>query len=294
MAGGELSGRAPHGGERRAGDVQGRLDRAQVGAGRRTPRVRRGAWRLRDAEGAPTALGERLDERSAQRRRNPSCSSRSRSSSSSSRSPRRCAARRRIRACDNVTGLCQKVISPRIKLRREVDLVLARHREFSLVSIELGCTFRPAQATARLHARASSKRWAGCCGNTRAMDALPARRQPLAVLFSGVGLRTAHSRTEGLRRQCATQIVARRAQSRLHRPMAWRASRTPRTRRRRCCRPPPKPRFTEAQARRKPRHAGQHPLRAGVSWAGPARQPVSPFVHPRGRQRIEHEGEHAL
>jgi GGDEF domain-containing protein len=29
-----------------------------------------------------------------------------------------------------------------------------------------------------------------------------------AVLLSGVGLATAHSRMEGLRRQCATQIVA--------------------------------------------------------------------------------------
>jgi diguanylate cyclase (GGDEF)-like protein len=45
-------------------------------------------------------------------------------------------------------------------------------------------------------------------GNTRAMDAscrLQDRR--FAVLLSGVGLATAHSRMEGLRRQCATQIV---------------------------------------------------------------------------------------
>jgi len=45
-------------------------------------------------------------------------------------------------------------------------------------------------------------------GNTRAMDAscrLDETR--FAVLLSGVGLATAHSRMEGLRRQCATQIV---------------------------------------------------------------------------------------
>jgi len=45
-------------------------------------------------------------------------------------------------------------------------------------------------------------------GNTRAMDAscrFDDRR--FAVLLSGVGLATAHSRMEGLRRQCATQIV---------------------------------------------------------------------------------------
>ena len=32
-------------------------------------------------------------------------------------------------------------------------------------------------------------------------------QQRFAVLLSGVGLATAHSRMEGLRRQCATQIV---------------------------------------------------------------------------------------
>jgi diguanylate cyclase (GGDEF)-like protein len=44
--------------------------------------------------------------------------------------------------------------------------------------------------------------------NTRAMDAscrYDERR--FAVLLSGVGLATAHSRMEGLRRQCATQMV---------------------------------------------------------------------------------------
>ena len=45
-------------------------------------------------------------------------------------------------------------------------------------------------------------------GGTRAMDCacrLDDRR--FAVLLSGVGLATAHSRMEGLRRRCATEIV---------------------------------------------------------------------------------------
>ncbi len=46
-------------------------------------------------------------------------------------------------------------------------------------------------------------------GNTRAMDAsCRYDDNRFAVLLSGVGLATAHSRMEGLRRQCATQIVA--------------------------------------------------------------------------------------
>lgn len=45
--------------------------------------------------------------------------------------------------------------------------------------------------------------------NTRAMDAsCHYEDDRFAVLLSGVGLATAHARVEGLRRQCATQIVA--------------------------------------------------------------------------------------
>ena len=45
-------------------------------------------------------------------------------------------------------------------------------------------------------------------GNTRAMDAsCRIDDDHFAVLLSGVGLATAHARMEGLRRQCATQIV---------------------------------------------------------------------------------------
>jgi diguanylate cyclase (GGDEF)-like protein len=44
--------------------------------------------------------------------------------------------------------------------------------------------------------------------NTRAMDAsCRLGEDRFAILLSGVGLATAHSRMEGLRRQCATQIV---------------------------------------------------------------------------------------
>ena len=95
------------------------------------------------------------------------------------------------------------------QLRREVDLSTREHREFALVSIELddlpaetaalgpGPRLRTLEALGRL-----------LRGNTRAMDAscrLDETR--FAVLLSGVGLATAHSRMEGLRRQCATQIV---------------------------------------------------------------------------------------
>ncbi len=44
--------------------------------------------------------------------------------------------------------------------------------------------------------------------NTRAMDAsCRLDEDRFSILLSGVGLATAHSRMEGLRRQCATQIV---------------------------------------------------------------------------------------
>ena len=109
---------------------------------------------------------------------------------------------------DNVTGLYQRVQFDD-QLRREVDLSSREHREFALVSIaldppsdevrELGdiATTRTLEALGRL-----------LRGNTRAMDAscrLDATR--FAILLSGVGLATAHARMEGLRRQCATQIV---------------------------------------------------------------------------------------
>jgi diguanylate cyclase (GGDEF)-like protein len=96
------------------------------------------------------------------------------------------------------------------QLRREVDLSTREHREFALVVIEIdapaeGAPERGATAGARvLEALGRLLR-----GNTRAMDASCRWGENcFNVLLSGVGLATAHSRMEGLRRQCATQIVA--------------------------------------------------------------------------------------
>lgn len=100
------------------------------------------------------------------------------------------------------------------QLRREVDLSTREHREFALVLIEIDPPAPPVQAlgsaaTARIHEALGRL----LRGNTRAMDAscrIDARR--FAVLLSGVGLATAHARMEGLRRQCATQIVVHEGQ----------------------------------------------------------------------------------
>jgi diguanylate cyclase (GGDEF)-like protein len=109
---------------------------------------------------------------------------------------------------DTETGLYQRVHFDD-QLRREVDLSSREHREFALVLITLdplpeGVQAQGAQARTRvLEALGRLLR-----GNTRAMDAscrLDENR--FAVLLSGVGLATAHARVEGLRRQCATQIV---------------------------------------------------------------------------------------
>jgi diguanylate cyclase (GGDEF)-like protein len=96
------------------------------------------------------------------------------------------------------------------QLRREVDLSTREHREFALVTIEID----PPLPEAGPLGVAAYERVVQTLGrllraNTRAMDAScrwDERR--FAVLLSGVGLATAHSRMEGLRRQCATQIVA--------------------------------------------------------------------------------------
>jgi diguanylate cyclase (GGDEF)-like protein len=110
---------------------------------------------------------------------------------------------------DTATGLSNRA-NFEDQLRREVDLSTREHREFALVSIEidaladdvaaLGTAVRPRvlEALGRL-----------LRSNTRAMDAsCRYDDNRFAVLLSGVGLATAHSRMEGFRRQCATQIVA--------------------------------------------------------------------------------------
>lgn len=94
-------------------------------------------------------------------------------------------------------------------LRREVDLSLREHREFAVVCVVVD----PPPEGSAPHDAAGRERVIEALGrllrsNTRAMDA-PCRidGERFAVLLSGVGLATAHSRMEGLRRQCATQLV---------------------------------------------------------------------------------------
>lgn len=109
---------------------------------------------------------------------------------------------------DAVTGLYQR---PQFddQLRREVDLSSREHREFALVSIAID----PPSEDVRALGDAAKMRILEALGrllrgNTRAMDAsCRFDNDRFAVLLSGVGLATAHSRMEGLRRQCATQIV---------------------------------------------------------------------------------------
>jgi diguanylate cyclase (GGDEF)-like protein/PAS domain S-box-containing protein len=109
---------------------------------------------------------------------------------------------------DTATGLYTR---PHFEdqLRREVDLSTREHREFALVFIEIDpFNDRVHDLGALAEARIFEAMGRLLRGNTRAMDAscrLDERR--FAVLLSGVGLATAHSRMEGLRRQCATQIV---------------------------------------------------------------------------------------
>jgi len=95
------------------------------------------------------------------------------------------------------------------QLRREVDLSTREHREFALVLIEID----PFNEKVRAGGMAAEARVFEAMGrllrgNTRAMDSSCRLDQQLfGVLLSGVGLATAHSRMEGLRRQCAKQIV---------------------------------------------------------------------------------------
>lgn len=95
------------------------------------------------------------------------------------------------------------------QLRREVDLSTREHREFALVFVALDPPRGAAAALGEV-ARTRVLEALGRLlrGNTRAMDAsCRYDENRFAVLLSGVGLATAHSRMEGLRRQCATQIV---------------------------------------------------------------------------------------
>ena len=100
------------------------------------------------------------------------------------------------------------------QLRREVDLSTREHREFSIVFIALDAPTARVQALGDegeqrvLEAVGRLLR-----GGTRAMDASSRYdERRFAVLLSGVGLATAHARMEGLRRQCASQIVVHEGQ----------------------------------------------------------------------------------
>lgn len=109
---------------------------------------------------------------------------------------------------DRTTGLYQQEHFED-QLRREVDLSSREHREFAMVSVALDPLSPQVQALgpdARQRVLEALGRLLR--GNTRAMDAsCRLSEDRFAVLLSGVGLATAHSRMEGLRRQCATQIV---------------------------------------------------------------------------------------
>jgi len=100
------------------------------------------------------------------------------------------------------------------QLRREVDLSTREHREFAIVYIELD---PPSDKVSALGAEGQAVMFEAMGrllrGGTRAMDAsCRYDEQRFAVLLSGVGLATAHSRMEGLRRKCATQIVVHAGQ----------------------------------------------------------------------------------
>lgn len=109
---------------------------------------------------------------------------------------------------DGTTGLYQRQKFDE-QLRREVDLSQREHREFALVSIALDPLSDATQALGdEALARVLEALGRLLRSNTRAMDASCRLGEArFAVLLSGVGLATAHSRMEGLRRQCATQIV---------------------------------------------------------------------------------------
>jgi diguanylate cyclase (GGDEF)-like protein len=109
---------------------------------------------------------------------------------------------------DSATGLHNRAHFED-QLRREVDLSTREHREFALVSIEIDPLAEDVAAIGaapRLRVLEALGRLLR--SNTRAMDAsCRYEENRFSVLLSGVGLATAHSRMEGLRRQCATQIV---------------------------------------------------------------------------------------
>lgn len=100
------------------------------------------------------------------------------------------------------------------QLRREVDLSTREHREFAIVFVELDPPNDKVQALGEpAQARILEAMGRLLRSGTRAMDSSCRHdERRFAVLLSGVGLATAHARMEGLRRQCATQIVVQGGQ----------------------------------------------------------------------------------
>ncbi len=109
---------------------------------------------------------------------------------------------------DAVSGLYHRAHFEE-QLRREADLSSREQREFALVSVSIDNL----DEIRRMHGVDGCERVVEALGrllraNTRAMDS-PCRLggDRFVVLLSGVGLATAHSRMEHLRRQCAQHIV---------------------------------------------------------------------------------------
>ncbi len=114
---------------------------------------------------------------------------------------------------DAVSGLYHRAHFEE-QLRREADLSSREQREFALVSVAIDNL----EEIRRLHGGDGCERVIEALGrllraNTRAMDS-PCRLggDRFVVLLSGVGLATAHSRMEHLRRQCAGHIVPHNGQ----------------------------------------------------------------------------------
>jgi diguanylate cyclase (GGDEF)-like protein len=110
---------------------------------------------------------------------------------------------------DNVSGLYHRAHFEE-QLRREADLSSREQREFAIVSVSVDGM----DAIRESHGADSCERVVEALGrllrvNTRAMDS-PCRLggDRFVVLLSGVGLATAHSRMEHLRKACAQHIVA--------------------------------------------------------------------------------------
>lgn len=109
---------------------------------------------------------------------------------------------------DAVSGLYHRAHFEE-QLRREADLSSREQREFALVSVSIDNL----DEIRRVHGIEACERVVEALGrllraNTRAMDS-PCRLggDRFVVLLSGVGLATAHSRMEQLRRQCSQHIV---------------------------------------------------------------------------------------